>query len=48
MQSIKSNDRKKKVEPVELIQMNIYQSKTYRKYLNWLHFNDKRTAHKYN
>ena len=30
----------KKVEPVEPIQMSIYQSHTYRKDLSWLHFND--------
>ena len=29
---------KKEVEPVEPLQMNIYQSNTYRKYLSWLHF----------
>ena len=31
---------KKEVEPVEPVQMNIYQSKTYRKDLSWLHFQD--------
>ena len=30
----------KKVEPVEPIQMNTYQSNTYRKDLSWLHFDD--------
>ena len=30
----------KEVEPVELVQMNIYQNNTYRKDLSWLHFND--------
>ena len=28
------------VEPVELVQINIYQSNTYRKELSWLHFDD--------
>ena len=32
--------KNKEVEPIELVQMNIYQSKTYRKDLNWLHFDD--------
>ena len=32
--------RKKEVEPVEPVQMNIYQSSTYRKTLNCLHFED--------
>ena len=44
MQSIRITNRppsrKKEVEPVEPVQMNIYQSNTYRKYLNWLHFDD--------
>ena len=31
---------KKEVEPVEPVLMNIYQSKTYRKDLSWLHFED--------
>ena len=30
----------KKVKPVELVQMKIYQSNTYRKDLNWLHFDN--------
>ena len=30
----------KEVEPVELVQMNIYQCNTYRKDLSWLHFSD--------
>ena len=30
----------KEVEPVELLQMNIYQNNTYRKDLSWLHFDD--------
>ena len=29
-----------KVEPLEPVQMNIYQSNTYKKDLGWLHFND--------
>ena len=29
---------KKKVEPVEPVQMNIYQSNNYRKDFSWLHF----------
>ena len=28
------------VEPVDPVQMNIYQSNTYRKDLNWLHYDD--------
>ena len=28
----------KEVEPVEPVQMNIYQNNTYRKDLSWLHF----------
>ena len=28
------------VEPAESVQMNMYQSNTYRKDLNWLHFGD--------
>ena len=31
---------KKEVELVEPVQINIYQSKTYRKDLSWLHFDD--------
>ena len=31
---------KKEVEPVEPVQMNIYQSNTYSKDLSWLHFDD--------
>ena len=30
----------KEVEPVQLVQMNIYQWNTYRKDLSWLHFAD--------
>ena len=30
----------KGVEPAEPVQMNIYQSNTYKKDLSWLHFND--------
>ena len=30
----------KEEEPVELVQMNIYQSNTYRKDLSWLHLDD--------
>ena len=30
----------KEVEPVEPVQMNIYQSNAYRKGLSWLHFDD--------
>ena len=32
--------RKKEVEQVELVQMNIYESNTYSKDLTWLHFED--------
>ena len=32
--------RKRKVEPVEPVLKNIYQSNTYRKYLSWPHFDD--------
>ena len=28
------------MEPVQLVQMNIYQTNTYRKDLSWLHFDD--------
>ena len=28
------------METVEPVQMNIYQSNTYKKYLSWLHFDD--------
>ena len=31
---------KKEVELVEPVQINIYQSNTYRKDLSWLHFDD--------
>ena len=30
----------KEVEPVEPVQMNMYQSNTYRKDLSWLHLDD--------
>ena len=30
----------KEEEPVEPVEMNIYQSNTYRKDLSWLHFHD--------
>ena len=30
----------KKIEPGEPVQMNLYQSNTYTKYLSWLHFNN--------
>ena len=33
-------NEKKEVEPVEPVQLNIFQSNTYRKVLRWLHFND--------
>ena len=29
----------KEVEPIQPVQMNIYQSNTYKKDLSWLHFN---------
>ena len=32
--------KKKEVEPAEPVQMNIYQSNTYRKDLNYLHFDN--------
>ena len=32
------------VEPVQLVQTNIYQSNTYRKDLSWLHFDDEPRA----
>ena len=32
--------KKKEVETVEPVQINIYQSNTYRKDLSWLHFDD--------
>ena len=31
---------KKEVEPVDPVQMNIYQNNTYRKDLRWSHFDD--------
>ena len=31
----------KEVEPVQPVQINIYQSNTYKKDLSWLHFDDK-------
>ena len=37
MQSIIEN---KEMEPAETVQMNIYQSNTYRKNLSWLYFNN--------
>ena len=44
MQSVritsKPTSRKKEVEPVETLLKNIYQSNTYRKDLDWPHFND--------
>ena len=44
MQSIRITTRPpseiKEVEPVEPVQMNIYQSNPYRKDLSWIHFND--------
>ena len=43
MQTIRITSRphsNKKVQPVEPVQMNIYQSNTYRKDLNWLHFDN--------
>ena len=35
---------KKKVEPVEPVPKNIYQSNTYRKDLSWPHFDDEQTV----
>ena len=35
----------KEVEPVEPVQMNIYQNNTYRKDLSWLHFLDELRFH---
>ena len=44
MQSIRITSRppsrKKKLKPVEPVLKNIYQSNTYRKDLNWPHFDD--------
>ena len=44
MQSIgitsKTSLENKEVEPVEPVQMNIYQSNTYRKDLSWINFDD--------
>ena len=34
--------KNKKVEPVKLVQMNIYQSNAHRENLSWLHFDDER------
>ena len=36
----KTSLENKEVEPVEPVQMNIYQSNTDRKGLRWLHFNN--------
>ena len=36
----KASREKKKVEPVETVLKNIYQSNTYRKDLSWLYFDD--------
>ena len=38
--SKKTSLENKEVEPVESVQMNIYQSNNYRKDLSWLHFNN--------
>ena len=35
-----TSHKNKEVEPVEPVQMNIYQINTHRKDLNWLHFDD--------
>ena len=46
MQSIKIKVdffKNKEVEPAELVQMNIYESNTYRQDLNWLHFDDEQS-----
>ena len=44
MRSIRITSRpsleKKEVEPIEPVQMNIYQSNTYLKDLGWLHFDN--------
>ena len=43
MQSIRITStslENKEVEPVKPVQMNIYQSNTYRNDLSWLHFDD--------
>ena len=40
MQSIRTSLENNEVEQVEPVQMNIYQSNTYRKELRWLHFDD--------
>ena len=37
--------KNKKVEPVKLVQMNIYQSNTHRENLSWLHFDDEPRVH---
>ena len=39
--SEKTSLKNKEVEPGDPIQMNIYQSNTYKKYLRLLHFDDK-------
>ena len=36
----RSPSRKRKWEPVQPVQMNIYQNHNYRKDLSWLHFDD--------
>ena len=44
MKSVRISNRPsgqiKEVEPVQPVQMNIYQTNTYRKELRWLHFNN--------
>ena len=42
----KTSLERKEVDPVEPAQMNIYQSNTYRKDLNWLHFDNEPRVHK--
>ena len=34
------NNENEEVEPAHPVQMNIYQSNTYRKELSWVHFNN--------
>ena len=38
--NVKTSLKNKEVEPVEPVQMNLYQSNTYRNDLSWLHFDD--------
>ena len=42
----KTSYENKEVEPVQPVQMNIYQNNIYEKDFNWLHFGNETRAHK--